>query len=143
MTAAERRAWARYTESMEWALKAGGRGDALKARLGLERAWAQLGADLAAANLPPPARRYRPELKLLASTDLPIFIPPAEPANDGCVTCDRTGVLPNGTVCQFCQGTGVYQMGLRLLLVDDVEETTAVEGATLQLPALTDAGQVA
>lgn len=133
MTAAERRAWARYSESMKWALAAGGRGDAHRARLGLERAWAQLGADLVAANLPPPRPRYKPELKLLCGTH-PVFVPPAPPpANDvRCVTCEDTGRLTDGRPCQFCA-----RPTERPALANDVEEPTAIEGATLaELPVV-------
>lgn len=49
-------------------------------------------------------RGHRPELKLLASTDLPVF-------TDPCVTCEGTGRLDNGTTCQLCAGAGTITPG--------------------------------
>jgi len=132
LTDAIRAIWARFEAGVKWAANARRRGDTRRAELAEDFEWRR--AEKAFAALPtdePPRPPRKPELYLLCG-EHPVFKDPPPPANDvACITCDDTGRLPNGRACQFCRPAAA-----RPSLVTDTEEPTAVEGATLQLPAL-------
>lgn len=134
MTDAIRAIWARYEAELTWAARCERRGDTFRAELSRRHAWATV--ERAFCHLGAQAQREhraarKPELYLICG-EHPVFRDPPPPANDvACVTCDDTQRLADGRPCQFC-----CRPAERPLIANDVEETTAIEGATLQLPAL-------
>jgi hypothetical protein len=75
---------------------------------------------------------HAPHLKLIASTELPVYTDAPAPANDTtCLTCDGTGHLEDGRPCQFCQRDAESPA-----LVADVEEPTAIEAPSPAIAAL-------
>lgn len=124
--------WDRYGADVRWAVARLKCGDPHRHRTGLQGAWVRVERAFAALGEPVNGPRHRPELKLIAG-EHPIFVDPPAPANDTrCLTCDGTGRLEDGRPCQFCQPGACRPV----LLTEDAEEPTAIEGTTLQLPAL-------
>jgi hypothetical protein len=133
LTDAIRAIWARFEVGCRWAANARHRGDTRRAELAedfewrrAEKAFAQLG------DAEPPRPPRKPELYLLCG-EHPVFVDPTPPANDiACITCDDSGRLVDGRPCQFC-----CRPTERPSIANDVEEPTAIEGATLhELPVI-------
>jgi hypothetical protein len=120
LTAAINAIWDRYGAEMLWAAARRKSGDTFRGELGAREAWARCERAFAALGDPP---RHAPHLKLVASTELPVYVDAPPAANDTtCLTCDGTGHLDDGRPCQFCQRDAESPA-----LVADVEEPTAIE----------------
>jgi hypothetical protein len=121
LTAAINAIWDRYGADMLWAAARRKCGDTFRGELGAREAWARCERSFATLG---DRAAHAPHLKLLASTELPVYTDAPPPANDTtCLTCDGTGHLDDGRPCQFCQRDDAESPAL----VADVEEPTAIE----------------